>query len=109
MSCSWWRERRSNTTRKDERAATVPLQVVRGREQADERHAGKETADVRPERRAALDLGQRPDRAEQQLIEEPVAEHHVGGERHGWHEKTQPDERVDTHAREQQHRRPHYA
>src|SRR5207245_5655826 len=46
--------RRSSITRKDDDPAAPPLQVVRVREQPDQRHPRHEAAHVRPERHPAF-------------------------------------------------------
>src|SRR2546422_7110519 len=58
-SCSWWKERRSSTTRKDEHPTATSLQVFGIREQLDEQQARDETTDMRPDRHPALRAGDR--------------------------------------------------
>src|SRR2546422_9042941 len=105
-SCSWWKERRSSTTRKDEHPPATPLQVFGIREQLDEQQARDETPDVRPDRHAALRAGERADGPKQQLQHEPVAEDHVGGEGDRRQEESQRDERMHAHPRGEQDIRP---
>src|SRR5205823_11993401 len=100
-SCSWWKERRSSTSRKDEHPTATSLQVFGIREQLDEQQARDETTDMCPDRHPALRAGDRAHRPEQQLQQEPVAEDHVGGQRDRRKEKAQRDECM--HARSEEH------
>src|SRR5436853_7643207 len=107
-SCSWWKERRSSITRKDEHPTATSLQVFGIREQLDEQQARDEATDVRPDRHAALRAGERADGPEQQLQHEPVAEDHVGGECDRRQEESQRDKRMHAHPRVEQDIRPHH-
>src|SRR5947208_12098680 len=93
-SCSWWKERRSSTTRKDEHPTATSLQVFGIRERLDEQQARDETTDMRPDRHPALRAGGRAHRPEQQLQQQPVAEEILGGQRDRREEKAQRDERL---------------
>src|SRR5947208_15306977 len=98
-SCSWWKERRSSTTRKDEHPTATSLQVFGIREQLDAQQARDETTDMRPDRHPALRAGDRAHRPEQEPQQDPVAEAHLGGQRYRRNDKAPRVECLPAHPR----------